>query len=235
LTPAEDKLMSDLATQVGLALRNVRLIEELKASRQRIVAAQDAERRRLERDIHDGAQQRLVTLSLALRMARARPGLPPSLAAALELAARELNDGLVELRELARGIHPAILSAEGLGPALASLCERSPIVTTVASPPAARLPAPIEATAYQIASHALTAATQAGASSAKIRVEHAAGMLVLEVSNDATHAAHAALQTSLPGLPGLYDRVAALDGRLEVETPSDRGTIVRAVIPCESY
>jgi signal transduction histidine kinase len=232
LTPAEDRLMSDLAAQVGLALRNVRLIEELKASRQRIVAAQDAERRRLERDIHDGAQQRLVTLSLALRMARGRPNQHAGLAAALDSASRELNDGLVELRELARGIHPAILSEEGLGPALASLSERSPIVTTVASPPAARLPAPIEATAYQVASHALTAATQAGASSAKISVEHAAGMLVLEVSNDATHAAHAPLQTSLPGL---YDRVAALDGRLEVEAPSDRGTIVRAVIPCESY
>jgi len=206
-----------------LALRNVRLIEELKASRQRIVAAQDAERRRLERDIHDGAQQRLVTLSLALRMARARRDLRPGLAAALESAARELNDGLVELRELARGIHPAILTEEGLGPALASLSERSPIVTTVASAPASRLPAPVEATAYQVASHALAAATQSGASSARINADYAAGSLVIEVSDDATRAAKPALLTSLPGL---HDRVAALDGRLEVEAPSDRGTVV---------
>ncbi len=232
LTPAEDKLLTDLAAQAGLALRNVGLIEELKASRQRIVAAQDAERRRLERDIHDGAQQRLVTLSLALRMARSRPGLTPRLAAALETAARKLNDGLVELRELARGIHPAILTEEGLGPALVSLAERSAIVTTVASVPKNRLPAAVEATGYQVASHALTAATHAGASSANIIADHTAGRLIVEVTDDGTWPT---VPVWLTSLPGLNDRVAALDGQLNVEARSDRGTVVRAVIPCESY
>jgi signal transduction histidine kinase len=229
LTPTESELLSDLAAQAGLALRNVRLIEELKASRQRIVAAQDSERRRLERDIHDGAQQRLVTLSLALRMARNRPGLTPALATALDTAAEELNDALVELRELARGIHPAILSEEGLGPALTSLAERSAIPTVVATAPTVRLPAAIEATAYHVASEALAAATQAGASTATVSAEHAAGRLVVELDHDGIG------EDGATRLPGLIDRVAALDGRLETKPSTDRGTVVRAVIPCESF
>jgi signal transduction histidine kinase len=229
LTPVEEKLMSDLATQAGLALRNVRLIEELKASRQRIVTAQDTERRRLERDIHDGAQQGLITLALALRVARARVGIGPELAATLDSAASELKDALVELRELARGIHPAILSEQGLGPALAALSERSGILTTVVGAPPARLPAPVEATAYQVAAHALTAATQAGASAASVGVTYAAGQLVVEVTDDATCPISSAWLTSLDGLD---DRVAALNGRMEVTTPIGRGNVVRTVIPC---
>jgi signal transduction histidine kinase len=229
LTPVEERLMCDLATQAGLALRNVRLIEELKASRQRIVTAQDAERRGLERDIHDGAQQGLITLSLALRVARARAGIRPELAATLDSAAAELTDALVELRELARGIHPAILSDQGLGPALATLSERSGIVTTVVCAPAARLPAPVEATAYQVAAHALTTATHAGASAASIGVTYAAGELVVEVTDDATHPISSAWPTSLGGLD---DRVAALNGRIEIQSPAGPGNVVRAVIPC---
>ena len=230
LTPAEDKLMTDLAAQAGLALRNVRLIEELRASRQRIVAAQDAERRHLERDIHDGAQQRLVTLSLVLRMARARPGLTPGIATMLDEAARFLNEGLVEMRELARGVHPAILTDEGLGPALTGLAERSPIVTRLASLPGIRLPASVETTAYQVASHALATATHAGASVASIRAEFGDGQLVVEVTDDAPYSTELARH-----VPGLVDRVAALDGLLDVEASADRGRVVRAVIPCESY
>ncbi len=232
LTPAEDKLISDLAAQAGLALRNVRLIEELKASRQRIVSAQDAERRRLERDIHDGAQQRLVTLSLALRMARTRPGLTPALAAALDTAARELSDGLSELRELARGVHPALLTDEGLGPALTSLAERSPVAARLASAPAARLPAPVEATAYQVASRAVAAAADAGACAVRISAEHVGGTLTVEVADDATREDGAERRIRLDGID---DRVAALDGRVEIENRAGRGAVVRAVIPCESY
>jgi signal transduction histidine kinase len=232
LTPAEDKLVSDLAAQAGLALRNLRLVEELKASRQRIVAAQDAERRRLERDIHDGAQQRLVTLSLALRIARARVDPKSDLAAALAKAAHALTDSLNELRELARGIHPAILTEEGLGGALVSLAERSSTVTTVASAPAVRLPAPVEATAYQVASHALASAVQAGARSVEVNAKHAAGTLIVEVTHDAQCPIS---PERMIGLASLRDRVAALNGRLEIEAPADRGTVVRAVIPCESY
>src|SRR5207249_10742626 len=111
LTPAESKLLADLASQAGLVLRNVRLIEELRTSRQRLVTAQDEERRRLERDLHDGAQQRLVAISLALRMARnlVDPDLDNALGERLELASDELARALSELREFARGIHPAIL------------------------------------------------------------------------------------------------------------------------------
>jgi signal transduction histidine kinase len=230
LTPIEQKLLSDLAAQAALAMRNAWLIEELKASRQRIVAAQDAERRRLERDIHDGAQQRLVSLSLALRMARTKPGVTPRLSAALDDAARHLNEGLVEMRELARGIHPAILTDEGLGPALAGLAERSAIATKVASVPAARLPGSVETTAYQVASHALAAAARAGATRASIRAEHGAGRLIVEVSADAPYSTEISRQ-----LPAIDDRVAALDGLLAVDTSADRGGVVRAVIPCESY
>ncbi len=229
LTPTEEKLLSDLAGQAALAMRNVWLFEELKASRQRIVAAQDAERSRLERDIHDGAQQRLVTLSLALRMARARPGLTPGLATALDDAAQHLKHGLVELRDLARGIHPAILTDEGLGPALAGLAERSAIVTQVTSLPAARLPGSVEMTAYQVASHAVATATRAGAATASIRAEHDAGRLIVEITDDAPYSTDMARQ-----MPGLDDRVAALDGLLHVEASADRGRVVRAVIPCES-
>jgi signal transduction histidine kinase len=232
LTPVEEKLMSDLATQASLALRNVRLIEELKASRQRIVTAQDAERRRLERDIHDGAQQGLITLSLALRVARARAGIRPGLAATLDSAAGELNEALVDLRSLARGIHPAILGDQGLGPALSTLSEHSAIATTLTSAPATRLPAPVEATAYHVAVHALSAAAQAGASVASIRVRYAAGNLVVEVTDDATRPIKAALP---PNLDGLDDRVAALDGRIETESLAGHGNITRAVIPCELY
>jgi signal transduction histidine kinase len=231
LTPVEEKLMSDLASQAGLALRNVRLIEELKASRQRILTAQDTERQRLERDIHDGAQQGLITLTLALRVACGRSGIGPGLAATLDSAASQLKDALVELRELARGIHPAILSEQGLGAALTTLSERSGIVTTVVGAPTTRLPAPVEATAYQVAAHALTAATHAGASAASIGVSYAAGDLVVEVIDDATYPISPAWPTSLDGIG---DRVAALNGRIEVTTPAGRGNVVRAVIPCGS-
>jgi signal transduction histidine kinase len=222
--------MSDLATQASLALHNVRLIEELKASRQRIVTAQDAERRRLERDIHDGAQQGLITLSLALRVARVRADIRPELAATLDSAAGELNDALVDLRSLARGIHPAILGDQGLGPALTTLSEHSAIATTLTSAPATRLPAPVEATAYHVAAHALSAAVHAGASAASIRVKYASGNLVVEVTDDATRPT-----AWPPNLDGLDDRVAALDGRIETESLAGRGSVTRAVIPCELY
>jgi len=232
LAPAEDKLLADLASQAGLVLRNIRLIQELKASRQRLVTARDAERRRLERDIHDGAQQRLVTLSLAVRMARAQlgPEAQPGLAKGVDEAADELKLTLSELRDLARGIHPAILTEEGLGPALVSLAERSPVPVTLARVPDGRFVPEVEVTAYYVVSEALTnAAKYARASAIIVSAARADGRLVVEVADDGVGGADAAKGS---GLRGLADRVAAVDGRLMVESSAGHGTRVLAEMPC---
>ncbi len=232
LTPAEDKLLADLAAQAGLVLRNVRLIEDLKASRGRIVAAQDEERRRLERDIHDGAQQRLVGLALAMQVARSNlgPDETPALATGLDDAREELNRTLAELRDLARGIHPAILTEDGLVAALEALAERSLVPTMVDAGSIGRLPAAAEATAYFVASEALTnVAKYASASRAHVEVSQTDGHLRLEVDDDGIGGADPARGS---GLRGLIDRVAALDGRLRIESPAGGGTRVEMEIPC---
>jgi signal transduction histidine kinase len=149
-------------------------LEEVRASRARIVAFGDAERRRVERNLHDGAQQRLVNLSLALGIARSQIGTATEqeLAAALDQATAELRRGLAELRELARGIHPVILSEAGLGPALASLAERSPIPVTLTAVPPDRLPDRVEETAYYVACEALVnAAKHANATAVTISAD----------------------------------------------------------------
>ena len=165
----EPELVQAVAATARLTIENQRLqaevraqLEEVRASRTRIVEFGDAERRRVERNLHDGAQQRLVNLSLALGIARSQfPGSADGeLATALDEAARELRLALAELRELARGIHPVILSEAGLGPALASLAERSPIPATVTAAPGDRLPARVEETAYYVASEALANAAK---------------------------------------------------------------------------
>ena len=157
MTPAETKLLDDLASQAGLVLRNVRLIEELKTSRQRLVTAQDEERRRLERDLHDGAQQRIVAIAVVLGLARrlVSPDANPDLGTRLDEASEQLTLALSELREFARGIHPAILTDRGLIPALESLAERSTVPTTVDSTLDRRLPGPVEVTAYFVVSEGL--------------------------------------------------------------------------------
>jgi signal transduction histidine kinase len=232
LTPTEDTLLADLATQAGLALRNVGLVEELRASRQRIVTAQDQERRRLERDIHDGAQQRLVSVALAVRMARQRldPTADPALADGLGRSAEQLDLALAELRELARGIHPAILTEAGLGSALESLAERAAVPARVTAAPDRRLPAAVESTAYFVVSEALAnVAKHARASTATIAAHQADGRLRVEVADDGVGGADPAKGS---GLRGLADRVAALDGRLEVISPPGGGTRVVAELPC---
>jgi signal transduction histidine kinase len=236
----EDRQLVDAAgTAARLALENERLqaevkaqLEEVRASRARIVTAADAERRRVERDLHDGAQQRLVTLSLALRMAQeqAAGDRNGALAATLAEAAEEVRVALSELRELGRGLHPSILTEAGLGPALESLAERSPIPTTISAVPAGRLPAPIEATAYFVVSEALAnVAKYSGAASATVRAENREGRLVVEVRDDGVGGADPGAGS---GLRGLGDRVAALDGNLRIESPKGGGTRVRAEIPC---
>lgn len=234
LTPTEDRLLADVAAQAGLVLSNVRLVEEVKASRQRLVAAQDEERRRLERDIHDGVQQRLVTLSLALKMTAAQlsgDG-PEGVIDALDAAAREAAETLAELRRLARGIHPAIVTEGGLAAALESLAERAPFPVEVRIAQAGRLQAPVEITVYYLVSEALTnAAKHAIASAAAVDLDRADGRIVVAVADDGVGGAIASPGS---GLSGLADRVAALGGRLEIDSPAGGGTRLRAEIPCAS-
>ena len=232
LTPATERLLDDLASQAGLVLRNVVLVEELQRSRQRLVTSQDETRRRLERDLHDGAQQRLVTLSLDLRMARARADASGDveLTTRLDAAEQELARSLAELRELARGIHPAILTQNGLGAALRSLAERSAVPVELRSAPERRLPPEIEATAYFFVSEALANVTKhAEASRAWIAAEDGGERLTIEVRDDGVGGA--ALNGG-SGLRGLADRVEAVGGRVDVRSDPGEGTVVRAEIPC---
>jgi PAS domain S-box-containing protein len=207
-------------------------LEELAASRARIVTAGDVERRRLERNLHDGAQQRLVALSLSLRIALAKLDADPAGArAVLADAGDELALALAELRELARGLHPAVLSDRGLRAAVEMLAGRAPVPVDIADIPDERLPAPVEAAAYYLIAEALTnVAKYAHASTVRIRVAARDGSVSVEVSDDGVGGADAAAGS---GLRGLADRVEALGGSLEVVSPAGAGTALRAEIPGE--
>jgi PAS domain S-box-containing protein len=204
--------------------------DELRASRSRIVEAGDAERRRLERNLHDGAQQRLVSLSLALRLAQSRLRDDPDGAEQLLAGAgEELTHALAELRELARGIHPAVLTDRGLPAALEALVARAPLPVELSTELADRLPGPVEAAAYYVVAEALTnIAKYAEASLVQVRAERSNGRVLVEVADDGVGGADPARGS---GLRGLADRVEALDGRLEVASASGAGTRVTAVIP----
>jgi signal transduction histidine kinase len=235
----EPELVEAVAAAARLAVENERLqaavraqLEDVRASRARLVTAQDAERRRVERDLHDGAQQQLVTLALMLRTARERLATHPDgeLEATLAAASAQLAEALAELRDLARGIHPAILTEAGLAPALESLAERAPTPTVVQIATSARLPEAVEASIYFVVSEALANVAQhACATSVEVRVSLDAGRARVEVSDDGIGGADADRGT---GLRGLADRVAALQGRLLVESPPRKGTRVVAEIPC---
>jgi signal transduction histidine kinase len=204
-------------------------LEELRASRARIVEAGDAERRRLERDLHDGAQARLVALALLLRSARTRAAADPELAALLDRAQDELQTSLTELRELARGIHPAVLTDRGLEPAIEALVDRAPVPVEVDTDVDGRLPGPVESAAYFVVSEALAnVAKYARATQATVSVRRENGRVTVEVADDGVGGADAARGS---GLRGLADRVAALDGTLSLESPAGRGTRLRAEIP----
>src|SRR4051794_15326946 len=203
-------------------------VEELRASRARLVQAGDAARRRLERDLHDGAQARLVALALTLGSARSRADGDPELEALLARAAEELQTSLNELRELARGIHPALLTDRGLEPALRSLAARATVPVTVDAA-LDRLPGAVESAAYFVASEGLAnVAKYAHASRATVAVRRAGRHVVVEVADDGIGGADANRGS---GLRGLADRVAALDGTIAVDSPAGRGTRLRAEIP----
>jgi signal transduction histidine kinase len=189
------------------------------------------DRRRLERDLHDGAQQRLVSLALTLRMAREKLGPDAGEAGRLlDRSRQELDEALKEIRELARGIHPALLSERGLGAAVEALAHRAPLPVEVGEVPAQRLPEQVELAAYFVVSEALTnVAKHASATHASVSVTNGDGRLAVEVSDDGVGGADIALGT---GLRGLTDRLAAIEGGLDVDSKPRRGTTVRASIPC---
>jgi PAS domain S-box-containing protein len=226
--PVIDEQPLLLITGVDITERK-RNAEDLRASRARLVRAEDMARRALERNLHDGAQQRLVALSVALRLVEARLHADPD--AALELltdAQAELAQALSELRELARGIHPAVLTDRGLKAALETLAARSPVPVSVDAP-IDRLPPDVEATAYYVVAESLTNVVRyARASSARITVRAADSTLVVRVSDDGIGGADPAAGS---GLRGLADRVAVLDGTLTVTSPRRGGTTVTAEIP----
>jgi signal transduction histidine kinase len=216
---------ADLAAQ---ALANAQAREQLAASRARIVAAGDAERRRLERNLHDGAQQRLIATSLNVRLA-ARRAQDPELRALLDGAGDELAHALEELRELARGLHPAILSDHGLRAAVEALAQRAPLPVDVDIDLEERLPKPVEAAAYYVVAEALTNVTKyARASVARVRVHRALGQALVEVADNGIGGAD---ERGGSGLRGLVDRVEALGGRLSIASPAGAGTTVRAELP----
>ena len=229
--PAEQGRLRYLVTGMDVTERASHEAE-LRRSRARIVEAASVERRRLERNLHDGAQQRLVSLSLSLRLAQARVRTDPEQAEKqLQAASDELGHALEELRELARGIHPAVLTDRGLEPALQSLVTRAPVPVTLAEAPEERLPEPVEAAAYYVVAEALTnVAKYAEASAATVRVSRVNGAAVVEVADDGIGGADPGNGS---GLRGLADRVEALDGRLEVESTRGAGTVVRAEIPID--
>jgi PAS domain S-box-containing protein len=203
---------------------------ELRASRARIVAAADAARRKIERDLHDGAQQRLVSLVLDVQVARSRlESEPESAAPFLDRIAAELLDASAELRELARGIHPAVLTERGLLPAIEALAGRAPVPVEIHGEPIERLSPTLEITAYFTVSEALTnVAKYARATHADVRVAQEDGALVIEVRDDGVGGARPGAGS---GLSGLADRVGACDGTLSVTSPPGEGTLVRALLP----
>jgi PAS domain S-box-containing protein len=227
-----EQRMADFAELVSLALDNAESRRELAASRARIIEAGDAERRRLERNLHDGAQQRLVAVSLSLRTCERKlaAGDPQALEL-LERAKAELTAALEELRELARGIHPAILTDHGLVPAIEALAARAGVPVQISARLDERLPEPVEVAAYYIVAEALTNASKhARATRVQVHVSRSNGSAVVEVADDGVGSAD---QRRGSGLRGLRDRVEALGGELELESPVGAGTTLTARLPCE--
>ncbi len=224
---SKHQLMENLAAQAGLVLRNARLIEEVRASRQRLVAAQDEERRKLERNIHDGAQQQLVAMSVKLRLLERLVGRDPEKAAAMALELQtEATDALEDLRDLARGIYPPLLADEGLSVALEAQARRSVVPVTVDAGGIGRYPREVESAVYFCALEALNnVAKYADASSATIRLSQTNGSLAFEVVDDGRGFETEATRAGT-GLQGMADRMEAVGGELHVTSAPGAGTTV---------
>ncbi len=230
LPPGAEHALAAFAGLVAAAVAGAQARAELAACRARLVAAADETRRRIERDLHDGAQQRLV--SLALRLRAAQETVPPQsgdLRAELGQVAAGLAGTLEELRRYARGVHPAVLAGGGLAPALKALARRSPLPVTLEVQLAGRLPEQVEVTAYYVVSEALAnAAKHARASAVQVGAETAGGVLRLTVRDDGAGGADPARGS---GLAGLHDRVAAIGGTLSLRSRPGEGTTLRAELP----
>jgi signal transduction histidine kinase len=232
--PDTEERMASFAELVADALANADARQQLAASRARLLEAGDAERRRLERDLHDGAQQRLVSLALMLREVDAKLADDPDAARErLGVARDELVQALDELRELARGIHPTLLGDRGLRAALDALAARSPVPVHLTALPRTRLPEPLEVATYYVVAEALTnVAKHARAAEAEVGVTQSAERLVIEVRDDGIGGAEVGAGF---GLRGLTDRVEALGGTLRVESPAQGGTRLIGEIPLHAY
>jgi signal transduction histidine kinase len=236
----DEQLVSAVGAAAGLALENERLqadlrarLTELRSSRARIVDAADAERRRLERNLHDGTQQRLVSISMALGLAESKLDADPQAAGQiLEEARQALGTALQELRDFSQGIHPPVLTERGLGPALKELVYLAPMSIELDVPDGERLPEAVETAVYYLVAEALAnAAKYAAADTVWVTVERRNGSAIIEVADDGIGGADPGKGS---GLRGLSDRVEALGGSLAVESAPGLGTRLRAEIPCES-
>jgi signal transduction histidine kinase len=233
----EPELLEAVTAGAAIALENAQLhvelrarLEELRGSRARIVEAAGKERQRLERNLHDGAQQRLVALSLELSFLEERLTDDPQARAQLEQARSEVSTSLQELRELARGIHPAVVSGHGLRIALEQLVALAPVPVRLNVAVDERLPEAVEVAAYYLVSESLAnVGKYARASAASVDVSRANGQVVVEIKDDGIGGADTERGS---GLRGLADRVEALGGRLRIWSPGGGGTRVRAEIPC---
>ena len=235
----EPELLDAVTAAAGIAIENGRLhaelkarLEELRGSRFRVIEAEQKERQRLERNLHDGAQQRLIALSLELSLLEEQLEDDPALSERLGFARREIAASLAELREVAHGIHPAVVSGHGLDVALEQLVARAPVPIRLTLQVGERLPEQLEVAAYYLVSESLAnLGKHAEASSATVEVVRSDGQLLVEVADDGIGGADTERGS---GLRGLADRVEALGGRLRVWSPVGGGTRVRAEIPCAS-
>jgi signal transduction histidine kinase len=234
MDPAKEKLVADLAAQTGLVLRNVRLIEDLRASRQRLVAAQDEERRKLERNIHDGAQQQLVALQVKQRLVEGLVERNPE--KAREMLAQlqaETGAALEDLRDLARGIYPPLLADKGLAAALEAQARKSPVPVSVDPDGVGRYAQEIESAVYFCTLEALNnVAKYADATAVRVTLAHEDGRLSFSVIDDGRGFDPASTGYGT-GLQGMADRLEAIGGDLHVESAPDRGTTVTGGVPAE--
>jgi signal transduction histidine kinase len=232
MNPAKEKLVRDLAAQAGLVLRNVRLVEDLRASRQRLVAAQDEERRRLERNIHDGAQQQLVALAVKARLARQLTERDPAKTAEmLQQIEAETQTALEDLRDLARGIYPPLLADRGLVAALEAQSRKASVPVSVEAKAVGRYSADVEATVYFCTLEALqNVAKYAEADGTVIRLAQSNGSLSFEVVDEGRGFDPETVATGT-GLQGMADRLAAVGGSLEIRSAPGRGTTVAGRVP----